>query len=217
MISISDMSFAYNGGPFQFNVPSLLIEPNKHVAIVGPSGCGKTTLLHLIAGILVPDGGTITVNDQAISQLPEHMRRNFRITEFGMIFQEFELLEYLTVRENILLPYRINRSLKLTADARKRADQLADSLGIAGYLNRRPKKLSQGERQRVGIARALVTQPQMILADEPTGNLDPETTNTIVQLILDQATQRQATVLMVTHDHSMLDRFDQVIDVGELG
>jgi putative ABC transport system ATP-binding protein len=133
-----------------------------------------------------------------------------------MIFQEFELLEYLTVCDNILLPYCLNSSLVLDRRVRESAKLLAESVGIAGAFRRRPGRLSQGERQRVAISRALITQPRTILADEPTGNLDPQTSQTIVDLLLEQADVRRATVLMVTHDHTLLDRFDRVVDLGQL-
>ena len=133
------------------------------------------------------------------------------------MFQEFELLPYLTVLDNILLPYRIHHVLRLDGAVRERARTLAAEVGIEDKLQRHPRKLSQGERQRVAVCRALLTTPRLILADEPTGNLDPETTTRVVDILLDQAARSGATLLIATHNHALLDRFDHVVDLTELG
>ena len=126
-------------------------------------------------------------------------------------------MEYLDVLENILYPYRLHPELRLDASVRSRGRELASDLGIAGLLERRPSELSQGERQRVAIARALVTAPQLILADEPTGNLDPATKQQALDLLFAQCEARSTTLLMVTHDHGLLDQFAQIVDVEALG
>jgi len=216
MINLRDMVFEYPDSDFSLRAASLDIDAGQTAAIIGPSGSGKTTLLHIAAGILLPTAGSVRVANTEISRQNDAARRSFRIAIIGLIFQEFELLEYLTVRQNILLPYRINPALKLNGAARDQAASLAQSMGISEVLDRHPNRLSQGERQRVAICRAMVTSPKIILADEPTGNLDPKTSRTIVQVLLDQAAAREATVLMVTHDHSLLDRFDRVIDMEDL-
>ena len=148
-----------------------------------------------------------------ISRQTDAERRSFRIRNIGLVFQEFELLEYLTVRDNILLPYRINPALRLDRAVSQRVGAVAEAVGLAETLDRYPHRLSHGERQRVALSRALITQPQLILADEPTGNLDPRTSRTIVSLLLEQAEKTRATVLMVTHDHSLLTRFGRVLDL----
>ena len=208
MINLRDMVFEYPDSDFSLRAASLDIDAGQTAAIIGPSGSGKTTLL--------PTAGSVRVANTEISRQNDAARRSFRIAIIGLIFQEFELLEYLTVRQNILLPYRINPALKLNGAARDQAASLAQSMGISEVLDRHPNRLSQGERQRVAICRALVANPKIVLADEPTGNLDPKTSRTIVQVLLDQAAARKATVLMVTHDHSLLDRFDRVIDMEDL-
>jgi len=142
--------------------------------------------------------------------------RNFRAQQVGLIFQEFELLEYLTVLDNILLPYRINRQLKLSDTARERAVNLAKRTDIYDKLNRYPDQLSQGERQRVAVCRAVVTNPELLLADEPTGNLDPENKSKVLDLLLDMAREHKATLVTVTHDHDLAARFDRVIDFAAL-
>lgn len=216
MIEFENILFAYPGSAFRLAVASLRVEAGEKIALTGPSGSGKTTLLNMAAGILLPDAGTVRVAGRTISTQSDRARRNFRVSGIGMVFQEFELLEYLTVRENILLPYRINPRLKLTGQVRAAAADLAATAGITETLNRRPDRLSQGERQRVAICRALVTSPGIILADEPTGNLDPTTSRTIVELLLARAAAAEATLMMVTHDHSLLDSFDRTIDISSL-
>ena len=216
MISLRDMVFEYPDSDFSLRAGALDIDAGQTAAVIGPSGSGKTTLLHIAAGILLPTGGSVRVSGAEISRRSDAERRGFRIANIGLIFQEFELLEYLTVRQNILLPYRINPALKLNGAARDQTAALAQSMGISEVLDRHPDRMSQGQRQRVAICRALVTSPKIVLADEPTGNLDPKTSRTIVQVLLDQAAARGTTVLMVTHDHSLLDRFDRVIDMEDL-
>ena len=130
------------------------------------------------------------------------------------MFQEFELLEYLTVLDNILLPYRITRALRLTNEVIERATQLAEQLGVADQLSRLPQRLSQGEKQRVAICRALVTSPRLLLADEPTGNLDPANKNRVLELMLRSAAEHNITVMMVTHDlQTIIERVERIICV----
>jgi putative ABC transport system ATP-binding protein len=152
------------------------------------------------------------VGDTELTSLADSARRDFRISSIGFVFQDFELVDYLNVRENILLPYLINNSLNLTRQVRQSADQLAESVGLADKLPRTIGHLSQGERQRVAICRALLPGPQVVLADEPTGNLDPANKRRTLDLLCAQATATQATLIVVTHDHGLLDELDRVID-----
>lgn len=215
MITIRDLDFHYLRSGFRLRVPDLAVADGQRVAVLGASGSGKTTLLDLVAGILAPAAGAVTVAGQDLSRLPDGARRHFRITRIGLIFQAFELLEYLTVRDNILLPYRISSTLRQDADAETRLDRLALDTGITDWLYRHPGELSQGERQRAAICRALITSPALILADEPTGNLDPENKQRVLQLLLEQVAGHGATLVMVTHDHALLDPFDQVLDMRD--
>ncbi len=217
MIRIEQLDFGYREGEFRLQIPELTIDAGGGTAVIGPSGSGKTTLLHLLVGIQVPDSGRITVDDVEVTALDQAACRDFRIRKVGLVFQEFELLPYLTVLDNILLPYRIHRVLRLDDAVRERARTLAAEVGIEDKLARHPRKLSQGERQRVAVCRALLTAPRLILADEPTGNLDPETTSRVVDILLDQAARSGATLLTATHNHALLDRFDHVVDLTELG
>ncbi len=203
-----------DAAPFELRVADLSLGAGEAVACIGPSGAGKTTLVHLFAGILTPDSGEVTLAGQRLDGLGERERRAQRASQVGLVFQEFELLDYLSALDNILLPIRLGRG-DLSA-ARGRAQELAESLGVKDLLKRVPQRLSQGERQRVAIARALIASPALVLCDEPTGNLDPETAGSVLDLLLAQARERGAALLMVTHDHSLLERFDRVIDVREL-
>lgn len=212
MVEIDDLEFRYESGGFGLRVPNLRIPPGESVALIGPSGCGKTTLLNLLAGIVVPEKGNIRFEGRELTRLDDADRRAFRISSIGMIFQEFELLDYLNVEENMLLPFFLNSNQRLARESKADVKELAESLGLAHLLPRRIDRLSHGERQRVAIGRALITKPQMLLADEPTGNLDPATRDQIVDLLFEQAAARQATLLMATHDHSLAERFDRVLD-----
>ena len=214
-IEISDLTFSYEAQGFELNIPQLSIAEGKHVAIVGPSGCGKTTLAYLISGIHVPSGGNVDIGRDSITRMTDGQRRDFRISNIGFIFQEFELLEYLRVEENIILPYLLNASLELDKAVYERARSLAESVGLGDKLHRYPGELSQGEKQRLAICRALITDPCIIMADEPTGNLDDGNTDAIMELILNQARRRNATFVMITHEHHLLDRFDDVVDLAK--
>ncbi len=216
MITIEQLSFHYARSTFTLRVPALTVADGEKVALVGPSGSGKTTLLHLIAGILLPDAGNITVGEARPAQLNDAGRRAFRIATLGQVFQDFRLLESLDVLENILLPYRINPALNLTAQVRDRARQLAQETGLDHRLHHRPGRLSQGEKQRTALCRALINHPRCLLADEPTGNLDPPTKSRVLDVLFEQCGRTRASLLLVTHDLGLLGRFDRAINLAEL-
>jgi putative ABC transport system ATP-binding protein len=215
MINIQSLTFTYPSGEFRLDIPELSVAVGEKVAFVGPSGSGKTTLLNLVAGIFPPKRGSIRVEDDEISSLGDTARRNFRISNIGFIFQDFGLLDYLDVRDNILHPYRITDVLVLNDDVRQRADTLAEQMGIADKMQRHPPDLSQGERQRVAICRALLSGPKLILADEATGNLDPKNKIHILELLFESVDSHNATLLAVTHDHELLPHFDNVVNFSE--
>jgi len=212
MIKLSDLSFRYPGGEFTLHIPTLEIASKETVAVVGPSGSGKSTLLHLIAGIRAPQSGRVVTGGVDVTALDDAARREFRIRTVGLVFQEFELLEYLTVLDNILLPYRIHPALRLDKSVRARAVELAGQVGIGDKLDRFATRLSHGEKQRVAVCRALIAEPVLLLADEPTGNLDPRNTGRVMDSLFAAAISRGTTLVTVTHEHDLLDRFDRVVD-----
>jgi putative ABC transport system ATP-binding protein len=216
LIRLRDLDFRYTHGDFRLKVSLLDVARGEHMAIVGVSGSGKTTLLNIVAGIHKAATGSVSVDDTELHSLSDAGRRQFRVTNIGLIFQSFELLEYLTVRDNILLPYRISPALKLSQAVAARAAELAENTGIANQLGSFPGQLSQGERQRTAICRALISEPLLILADEPTGNLDPDNKQKVLDTLLGQAERHGATLVMVTHDHELLARFDRSLDMRDL-
>jgi len=212
MIHINNLEFNYDEGDFHLTIPQLTVSQAEKIAVIGPSGSGKTTLLNLVAGIILPKNGSVTVDMLAISDLNDSERRNFRIKNVGFVFQDFELLDYLNVLDNILHPYRITGALTLNNNVRARAVQLAEDMGIVDKLKRHPSDLSQGEKQRAAICRSLLSSPKVVLADEATGNLDPANKTRILDLLFRSVEDHKATLLAVTHDHELLSRFDRVID-----
>jgi putative ABC transport system ATP-binding protein len=215
MILISDLHFNYPNSEFRLTVPEFAVSSGEKIAVVGPSGSGKTTLLNLLAGILTPSHGRIRVGPFDVSDLGDAGRRDFRISNIGFVFQDFELLDYLTVFDNILHTYRITGVLKLNSEVKQRAVYLAEQMGIAEQLKKHPDELSQGEKQRAAICRALLPKPDLILADEATGNLDPANKTRILDLLFKSVEVHNATLVAVTHDHELLPRFDRVVDFSE--
>ena len=211
MISINELTFTYGDGTFRLRIPQLTLEAGRAAVIVGPSGSGKTTLLNLIAGILSGTGGEITVGNTDVHRLSDGDRRLFRLLNVGQVFQDFQLIDYLNVLDNVLLPCRIHPSVTVTKALRERAGELLNSVEMSNFVRRSVTRLSQGERQRVAICRALLLSPQIVLADEPTGNLDPVNAERIVRLLLAETQRSGSTLIMVTHDHSLLPHFDRVI------
>ena len=215
MITIEDLAFSYPTGTFSLDIGRFTIHKGDKVAVIGPSGCGKTTLLNLLSGISIPHKGTVEVEGIVINTLNDAGRRNFRITSIGFVFQDFELLNYLSVLDNILHPYRISNALTLDKDVKARAVEIATQMGIGDQLTRRADDLSQGEKQRAAICRALLPRPKLILADEATGNLDPENKHRILDLLFEAVDTNHTTLLAVTHDHELLKKFDRVVDFRE--
>jgi putative ABC transport system ATP-binding protein len=216
MIELSKINFEYKQSDFRLQFDSIKAESKKAVALIGPSGCGKTTLMSLIAGILPSQRGRISINNTEINSLTDNQRRFFRIQNIGFVFQDFALLEYLNIYENILHPYRINSALTLDARVKERARDLAGRVGISERLKNYPGQTSVGEQQRCAIARALLNEPSVILADEPTGNLDPKNKKAILEILLQYVQDHEATLLVATHDYDLLGSFDETIDFREI-
>ncbi len=216
IIGINKLKFGYRVGEFQLAVDDLCVKSHERVVITGPSGSGKTTLLNLLAGILTPDSGEVEVDGTVVSALNHEDSQDFRVLRMGLVFQEFELLEYLDVLDNILLPFRISPVLNLTRAVQQRAIDLCEEVGLSDKVRRFPAYLSQGERQRVAVCRALVTQPAVILGDEPTGNLDPANRDHVMDILFKYSEKTVAPLVIVTHDYELLDRFDRTIDIREI-
>ena len=184
-------------------------QPGEITAIVGKSGSGKSTLLNLISGIDAPDSGQIWVEGRDLTALPERERTLFRRARIGFIFQFFNLIPTLTVGENVSLPLELNRVPR--SQARRRAAEVLDSVGLLERWDTFPEKLSGGEQQRVALARALVHEPLLILADEPTGNLDEETGAQMMSLLARLAREQDRTLLMVTHSAEAAEHADRIL------
>jgi len=205
LVQLSEVTKRYDDGksPAVAHV-TMQVGHGEAVAVMGPSGSGKSTLLNLIAGLDRPSGGTVRVGDQEISKLSETGAARFRRRQVGIIFQFFNLLDDMTVADNVLLPAQL--SGVSAAKARARLDELLAVLRIAEHRNAYPARLSGGERQRVAIARALVNRPPLLLADEPTGALDTATGEEIGELLLDLNAAGQ-TLILVTHDPALAARY----------
>ncbi|MEH6434396.1 ABC transporter ATP-binding protein [Massilia sp. DD77] len=184
---------------------SHVFEPGRFVAIMGESGVGKSTLLNLIAGLDAPDAGRVIVDGVPMSALDDDAATRLRRTRMGFIFQAFHVLPHLTLRQNVALPLLLNH-----ADS-ARADAMLDAVGLGGRGDDFPRQLSGGEMQRVAIARALVHRPALLLADEPTGNLDPETADGILKLLRSETRAHGAGAVMVTHSHAAAAMADEVL------
>ena len=215
ILQIRDLHFQYPASDFKIEISDIKITQGSKIAISGKSGSGKTTLIHLISGILKPQSGKILFYDESITDMNDKEIRKHRILNIGFIFQEFELLEYLNVMDNLILPYKINKSLVLDAEIKDKAKEIADRIGIGNKLDQHPKQLSGGERQRLAIARALITSPPLIIADEPTGNLDEKTSNIVMDEITDQVSYTNSTLIMISHNNELISSFDEIIDIQE--
>jgi putative ABC transport system ATP-binding protein len=193
---------------------TLSIAKSCAVAIVGRSGSGKSTLLGLMAGLDRPSRGSILIDDQPIENLSEDALSRLRRDHVGFVFQSFELLADMTARENVLLPLELKR----VSDAKERCDALLAAVGLEARGHHYPSQLSGGEQQRVALARAFSSRPRVLFADEPTGNLDAETGERILSLLLDLRARAGTTLVAVTHDPRVAERFDRVVrlDAGRL-
>lgn len=190
---------------------SFSIKEGSFVAVMGTSGSGKTTLLNCVSGINVIDSGEILYENQDITKLNSEHRKLFRRQNIGMVFQRFDLLPILNVRENILLPMKLNHS-KPNED---HFNEIVGILGINSKLKSRISELSGGEQQRVAIARALITKPKLLCADEPTGNLDRKNTLEVMNLFKRINKEMNTTILMITHDHQVAEYADEILKMDD--
>jgi putative ABC transport system ATP-binding protein len=220
MLTVDKLHKQYRfGSGFQtvFDALALSVDRGEVVALLGASGSGKTTLLNLLAGIDDPDGGRVVIDRTDIHALREPQRTLFRRHHIGFVFQFFNLIPTLTVGENVALPMELTGHAP--ARGRARAESLLAQVGLAGMADRYPETLSGGEQQRTAIARALAHEPRLLLADEPTGNLDETTGDTIVELLTGLARGQRTTMLLVTHSPRVAAAADRVLrlHLGRIG
>tara|TARA_B100000989_G_scaffold55678_1_gene37520 strand:- start:356 stop:1042 length:687 start_codon:yes stop_codon:yes gene_type:complete len=219
IVKIESLRFQWSkNNNFKIFVPKLEVGRGKKVLFLGESGSGKTTLLSLICGFLEPLSGSISINDKIISDLTSTNKDAYRSDNIGIIFQQFNLLPYANVIDNIILPlYFSKQRSKKVENKINAAMDLCDQLRLPeSILNQKASNLSVGQQQRVAVARALIGSPSIIVADEPTSSLDTEAQELFLDLMFDQISKNSSTLLMVSHDKSLTNYFDQVIDINEI-
>lgn len=223
LIELSDLSFSWPGQPVLLDIPAFRLEPGQSLFLKGPSGSGKTTLLGLLGGVQKADRGTIRLLGQALSELSAGARDRFRVDHTGYIFQQFNLLPFLSVRKNVELPchfskLRASRAAQRHGSVENAARTLLAHLGLKdpALLERRADALSIGQQQRVAAARALIGQPELVIADEPTSALDADAREAFIQLLFAECREAGASLLFVSHDQSLAPLFDRHLSLSEL-
>jgi putative ABC transport system ATP-binding protein len=218
MIYIQNLFFQYQSQKegFSLHLPSWKLQKGESVVFYGASGCGKSTLLKCISGQLIPQRGSVTISGTDITKITEEKRRLHRLSNIGIVFQDYPLIPYLNALENVLLPFRIHPALQIQDHNREYAQKLLQDLGLSGKEIRFPHQLSQGEKQRVAICRALVVQPKILLADEPTAGLDPKRSQDIVDILFELQKRHELSIIVVTHDESVKSRFAHTLDITKL-
>ena len=223
LIELSDLSFSWPGHPVLLDIPAFRLEPGETLFLKGPSGSGKTTLLGLLGGVQKANSGTIRLLGQELGELGSGARDRFRVDHTGYIFQQFNLLPFLSVRENVELPchfsrLRASRAVQRHGSVDNAAQTLLTHLGLKdpALLERRADSLSIGQQQRVAAARALIGQPELVIADEPTSALDADAREAFIQLLLAECREAGASLLFVSHDQSLAPLFDRNLSLSEL-
>jgi putative ABC transport system ATP-binding protein len=215
-IRLTDIHKCYREGDREriiFRGAELAVEPGQWIALLGRSGSGKSTLLNLLSGIDLPDRGEVVVGEAAINRLSERERTLFRRRRIGFVFQFYNLIPTLTVLENLLLPLELTGGA--TPDGRARAREFLERVGLADRAASYPDRLSGGEQQRVAVVRALIHRPSLVLADEPTGNLDSETGRQVLELFDSLVRGTGASMVLVTHSAEVAERADRVFAVRD--
>ncbi len=210
VLNVSDLKFSYGAEPL-IDLPEFHIRPEERVAIIGPSGCGKTTLMHLIAGLIRPDSGSIELHGQEITQLKEWEVDRLRGREVGIVFQRLHLMPAISVLNNLLLAQKLAR----VNQDKQHAMQLLQQLGIAEFKDVLPGNLSQGQAQRAAIARAVVHKPTLVIGDEPTSALDSNNAREAIRLLTDLSKEVGFGLLVVTHDERVRSGMDRVLTLGD--
>lgn len=214
IVNINDCKFSYDGKKNIVNINQLDINEGEHIFLKGKSGSGKTTFLNLLCGVLSPDSGSIKVLDTELTKLSQTKKDKFRADNYGVVFQHFNLLPYLSVYENITLPLNFSKQKQKKATD---VDELLLALGLQKELkNQKAMNLSVGEQQRVALARAIIGSPEIIVADEPTSALDANTKDSFMKLLFKQVEQNNSTLIFVSHDDELSKYFSKVYDFCEI-
>lgn len=223
LLKLDSVQFGWKHSESVLDVPSLTIDKGAHTFIMGPSGSGKSTLLNLIGGVLLPQRGSVTLSDVVVSVLSASKRDQMRADSIGFVFQQFNLIPYLSAFENVLLTCQFSESRRNKAKALHGSEMLAAETLLNGFFSeqgfdfsRAVSKLSVGQQQRVAAARALIGSPELIIADEPTSALDHDTRQRFMSLLMEEADQRQSTLLFVSHDPTLTSRFDVVYNMSDI-
>ena len=203
------------GSGVEFFCPDFHADAGSQVALWGPSGCGKSTMLNLISGLLRPDSGVIRIDDVETQDMTESQLDRFRGERLGFVFQTFNLLAPFTALQNVLLGMRFSDT-RPSSEWKPRAHELLERVGLKHRIHSKPETLSVGEQQRVAIARALANTQKIILADEPTGSLDPKTSHEVMDLLLRLCGEERVTLLLVTHESDIADRLPERFDCSGL-
>lgn len=212
VLHLNDVTKDFGGAPVLSGI-TLDINAGETVAIMGPSGSGKSTLLHCMSGVLTPTSGQVLFKDAVLSDASDAARSRTRLAEFGFVFQDHQLLPELSALDNVALPAMLNGTSR--SKARAKAQELLNQLGLGSMADRRPGQVSGGQAQRIAIARALVTSPAVIFADEPTGALDQATGHEVMQLLTAVVQRTGAALVMVTHDSRVADWMERRIEIRD--
>jgi ABC-type lipoprotein export system ATPase subunit len=219
ILQVENVSKRYNAvaleGPEVLRNVSLCVNPGESLAVVGPSGSGKTTLLNIIGALDRPTTGRVILDGDNLADLDETQLAELRNCRVGFVFQSHHLLPQCTVLENVLVPTLVNRERAGRSGTQSAAKELLDRVGLSDRLSYRPGQLSGGERQRVAVVRALINQPKLLLADEPTGSLDAEASGHLAQLLVELNHERGVTLIMVTHDRSLASRMGRLLTLSQ--
>lgn len=209
MVRTKGLTFSYDSDDTVLKFPDIVLEKNQNLLILGKSGIGKTTLLHLLAGLLQPREGSIEIDQVPVHSLPNKKLDSFRGQQIGIVFQGNHAIESLSVFENVQARlYFAKKTISRTGII-----ELLEHLGILACKGKKVRELSEGQRQRLGIAMAMVHQPKLIMADEPTSSLDDENCNKVMQLLMDQANSNEANLIVITHDHRIKPWFNNTLEL----